>query len=240
MQASEQQTDRPPYPPRIRWWTSLRASLAGRRDARTATLPDPDGNLPFTRRLAALSHDGQTRVAQWLHTHIEACDRDIAAAAEVIADTRRTLTRVQQRLDDVEGTDASTISPGDAIRNAREATRLRTQRDAEQERASAAAAVLAEFLSSRRHILDRARAAAVAWQTRFDHLAACHRRGYLRRRKTASQPVPYACLPPLLAWTTGDLPLLTSVIDTDAREIITVAMTPFDAGPSRSPITSGQ
>ena len=230
MQASEQQTDRPPYPPRIRWWTSLRASLAGRRDARTATLPDPDGNLPFTRRLAALSHDGQTRVAQWLHTHIEACDRDIAAAAEVIADTRRTLTRVQQRLDDVEGSGASTISPEDAIRNAREATRLRTQRDAEQERASAAAAVLAELLSSRRHILDRARAAAVAWQTRFDHLAACHRRGYLRRRKTASQPVPYACLPPLLAWTTGDLPLLTSVIDTDAREIITVAMTPFDAG----------
>ena len=81
--------------------------------------------------------------------------------------------------------------------------------------------------------------AAVAWQTRFDHLAACHRRGYLRRQKTASQAGPYACLPPLLEWTTGDLPLLTSVIDPDAREIITVAMTPFDAGPSRSPVTSG-
>jgi hypothetical protein len=186
--------------------------------------------------LAALSHDGQTQVAQWLHTNIEACDRDIAAAAEVIADTRRTLTRVQQRLDDVEGTYASTISPEDAIRYAREATRLRTQRDAEQERASTAAGVLAELLSSRRHILDRARAAAVAWQTRFDHLAACHRRGYLRRRKTASQPGLYPCLPPLLEWTTGDLPLLTSAIDTDAREIITLAMTPFDAGPSRSPI----
>jgi hypothetical protein len=179
-------------------------------------------------------------VAQWLHTRVEICDRDIAASAEAIADTRRTLTRVQQRLDDLEGTGAATISPEDAIRHARQVTRLRTERDAAQERASAAAAKLVELLSTRRHILDRARAAAVAWQTRFDHLAACHRRGYLRRRKTASQPVPSACLPSLLAWTTGDLPLLTSVIDTDAREIITVAMTPFDAGPSRTPMQREQ
>ena len=38
--------DEPRRPRRVRWWNSLRATIAGRRDARSATVPTSAGESP--------------------------------------------------------------------------------------------------------------------------------------------------------------------------------------------------
>jgi hypothetical protein len=217
-------SNRPPYPPTTRCWTSLRASLAGRRDARSAAIPDPDGHLPFTRRTAALAHAGQTEVAYWLHTQLDPLDRSIAATIAAINHARREHTRLTTDLDTAELA-AAAATHIDAARHARSAVRLRSESDAHHQHGLTAETELAALLSTRRHILDQARSAAAAWATRYNRLAANHRRGYLRHHEHPNLPIP--ALPPFLEWTTGDLPLLVSTINPDSGGVVELTITPF-------------
>jgi hypothetical protein len=219
-------TIRPPFPPRSRWWTRLRASLAGRRDARSAASPDDEGHLPFTRRLAAQSHYGHTEAGQWLHTRVEPGDRAISVATESIADARRAVGRIEGRLDEIATRLSSATATGDRIRLERERASLKAVKEAQQERSTAAARHLAELLVARRHVLDQARTAAAAWDARYHRLVANHQRAYLRRRKNAPKGLAPS-VPPYLGWTARDLPLLTPVIDPEAEQILTVTLTPF-------------
>jgi hypothetical protein len=196
-------------------------------------LPGDDGHFAFTRQLAAVSHDGEAQVGHWLHVHVMPGDRAIATLAETIADTRRVVASLEQRLTDAERRRDAAAPPEEVIAAAREGDRLRQALEAERRRASAAAVQLAELLASRRHTLDQARSAAAAWISRYDRLVAFHRRGYLRRRKGDGAVLgPPPPLPPFLEWADGDLPLLVPQINPEAGDILAFAMTRFDPRPA--------
>jgi hypothetical protein len=221
--------DRFPYPPKVRWRNRVHAHFAGRRDARAGMTFDEEGHLPFTRELVATGHRGQSEVDHRLHDHVEGVDRAIATILETIADARRAITRIDEKLARISGADAPAESER-GIANSREQVRLRAQRDQQQARASEGAIRLAQLLSDRRHTKERADAAADAWESRFHALAACHRRGYRRRRRNAEIPSS-AVFPDLLPWrASGELPLLIPIIDPDAREILDLTLRPFHTG----------
>lgn len=218
--------DRFPYPPKVRWRNRVHAHFAGRRDARAGMTFDDEGHLPFSRELVAAGHRGQTEVGHRLHDHVEGVDRSIATILETIADARRTIARIDEKLARI-AEDEAPVGSEPWIANAREQVRLRAQRDQQQARASEGAIGLAQLLSDRRHTKERADAAADAWESRFHALAACHRRGYRRRRRSAEVPAT-ARFPHLLPWRkSGELPLLIPLIDPDAREILELSLRPF-------------
>ena len=222
--------ERPPYPERLRWWTGWRVERAGRRDRRASAPPDPDGHLPFTRQLAASSHEGFGQVGEWLSRRLDAVDGAIATAQEAISDSHRQVAWLEAHLADAEALRTSAETVEARVGAAREAMRLRSARDLHRQRASSSSADLARLVASRLDQVEAARSAAAVWQARYERLAARYRRGYLRRRRhLAPQPWSMPALPPFPApWTSGDVPIVVPVIDLEALPVLRVSLTRLD------------
>jgi hypothetical protein len=217
----KQDTIRPPYPRPVRWWSNLRASIAGRRDARAHAKPDPDEHLPYTRRLGAYSHRGYTEAGHWLFRQIKPIDQGIASAGEAVVDTRRVLARIDARFDQIDQS-LSSSTPERLVNLEREKERLLHQKEGEFKRASSAAAQLAQLISERQNSEELARSAAAAWETRYRVLRDSFARGY-SRRNLDSPIAPAPSIPPFLHWTAGDLPLVVPIIDTEVGDVIRIA-----------------
>jgi len=216
-----------PIPPSIHWWTTLRATFAGRRDAKKRVGADDKGHRSFTHVLAARAHQGQTRVDHWLHATVEPIDQRIALLAGTITDGARR----RRRIEEVIATSHKEL-PGSSemagVVLQRRIDGLEQERDDIDQLTSRSNVELNGSLSARRHILDTARGGVRSWQAAYDQIASHYQRGFHRRDRSASPTPPK--LPVFLYWFEGDLPLLVVVVDPEAKALIELALTRFHPG----------
>jgi len=208
-----------PTPPPIRVMDRWRVAWHGRRDA-TRLPPDAAAELPrpYLESLRAEAEAGQRAVSAWLHDKIVPIDREAVQVLILLDQHRRDpavppeTTLAKSTADDTDSRPMSRVPPW--LREARAAAaaqkaferRVRERNEAEQR--------LGALGSSRHHLIEIARVAALAHVARYGRLVALYDAALLRRRpdrqRVGTPPVS------MESWLHGDMPLL--VLDVD-REL---------------------
>ena len=217
---------------KVRPWTVLRARLSGRRDA-SGPPPDTAGHFPFTRQLHTQTAEAESLIGAVLHTHVERLDATIAGHLAARQTAQALIESQEARRSTLLRTTGPRTPAGvAALREAGALERVNTQMRTQNDRA---AQQVHELLSTRRHIIDLARALLDAHCSRYNLLAAAHRRGWQRRvaRRDPELAIVHA-LPayePKQDWTTGQLPLLTVTLQPDLVTTLSGFPNPVEADP---------
>ncbi len=220
----------PSKKPRLR--RVLAARIAGRRDNTRGILEDTQGHHPYTGRLVAETQHDYARVATWLLDEVKEIDRELAAIAGRIIDGERRMNRAEELLHEAEmqhSTASSTPKDTPSPHHSMSARNLRSRREERQRclQDNAALKIRAGELTSLRHMaLEQARAAIDAWEIHYELLARRYQRAWQRKDVTKS----FNELPTCTAkfdWIHGDLPLLVTVIDPEARQLIELMFQEF-------------
>jgi hypothetical protein len=219
--------------PRLR--RILAARIAGRRDNTRWILEDAHGHHPYTGRLVAETQHDYARVATWLLQEVKEIDRELAAIAGKIIDGERRMSKAEELLHEAEaqhGVASSTPEDSPSPHHSMSARNLRSRREERQRCLTDNAALkirAGELMSLRYMTLKQARAAIDAWETNYELLARRYQRAWQRKDVTKS----FNELPTCTAkfdWIHGDLPLLVTVIDPEARQLIKLMFQDFHPG----------
>ncbi len=217
---------------KVRPWTVLRARLAGRRDA-GGPPPDAAGHFPYTRQLHTRAGEAESLIGAVLHAHLKGLDATIAGHLAAIQTTQALIESGEARRGTLlETTQVQTPAGVAALREAATLEHANTQMRAQNDRA---AQQVHELLSTRRHLIDLARALLDAHCSRCTLLAAAHRRGWQRRvakrdpAMAGSHGLP--AYRPNQGWATGELPLLTVTL----RPTLATALSGFPSSAEARP-----
>lgn len=213
----------------------LAARIAGGRDNTRGILEDSQGHHPYTGRLVAETQHDYARVASWLLTEVKEIDQELATVAAKIIDGQRRIKRSEELLHEAEvqhGTASSTPQDTPSSHHSMSARNLRNRRQERQSclQDNAALKIRAGELTSLRHLaLEQAREAIDAWEIHYELLARRYQRAWQRKDVTKS----FIELPTCTAkfdWIHGDLPLLVTVIDPEARQLVGLMFQEFHPG----------
>jgi len=203
----------------------LGARIAGRRDNTKGIKTSQAGHHPYTTRLEAETRRQYGDVARWLLMTVKPLDVELARLSSARVNLMRERQRADTKLTAAEAEEAG--SSGTAVVTTARASRLAG--DARLRLVNECAQLeirVSEVATSRRLVLDEARAAVISWEAIYDQLVAHYQRAYQRR--DASQGFVEA--PKCRAnfeWIEGDLPLLVAVFDQEARHFLETVLTSF-------------
>ncbi|MGH3883056.1 MAG: hypothetical protein ACRDSI_12650 [Pseudonocardiaceae bacterium] len=208
-----------PAPQPIRALDRWRVAWHGRRDAKTPPAGE-DLSRPYLESLRAQAEAGQRAVSGWLHDKIVPIDREAVQVLILLEQHRRDpaiapeTTPTRPAADDADPQPMSRVPPW--LREAREAAaaqkaferRVRERNEAEQR--------LGELGSIRHHLIEIARAAALAHVAHYGRLVALYDAALLRRQpnqhRTATPPVSTE------SWLHGDMPLLALDVEDELAQ----------------------
>lgn len=203
-----------PTPQPIRALDRWRVAWHGRRDAKTLSA-DEDLPRPYLESLRADAEAGQRAVSAWLHDKIVPIDREAVQVLILLDQHHRDpaippeTAPTRSVADDTDPQPMSRVPSW--LREAREAAaaqkaferRVRERNEAEQR--------LGELGSTRHHLIEIARVAALAHVARYGRLVALYdaalRRRQPDRQLTGTPPVS------MESWLHGDMPLLALEVD---------------------------
>lgn len=212
----------PPAPGRVRLRDRWRMAWHGRRDAKPGLPIDAEVSRPYLASIRADAEAGQRAVTAWLHEQIAPIDREAVGVLTRLDQYRRNPptppTPTATRPADADPRPATTIPTW--VLEARRVAAAQAEYERQLRERDSAEQRLAELGSTRRHLIEIARAAARAHISRYDQLAGLYGAAFLRHHpnwdgnETGSRP-PAMVIEP---WIKGPLPLLALEIDTELTE----------------------
>lgn len=221
-----------PTPQPIRIVDRWRVAWHGRRDAmRLPSGADEDLARPYLESLRAQAEAGQQAVSAWLHEKIVPIDREVVQVLILLDQHRRDpaippeTTPTRSTADEADARPMSRVPPW--LREAREAAaaqkaferRVRERNEAEQR--------LGALGSSRHHLIEIARAAALAHIARCGQLVALYNAALLRRQPDRPRAgTPLVSMEP---WLHGDMPLLALEVDREFAQSYRWFLKEFEA-----------
>jgi cell division protein FtsB len=197
----------------------IRATLAGRKDARRKSYVDDDAHSAYTRILATRIHRGLTIVTDELYGQIQPIDHELAKLTARVIHLNHEKAGLADPTETLSAQTAKPLTDEEVARVRRRRRAIKAQLDKIHQEEIFLKAAINEQANDRYHLTERARNVALGWIDNYKRYGETYRRSF-DAKDAEHRLTRLGELPTELSWIKEGVPFMVTITDPEQEQII--------------------